>query len=1157
MFADIKKSIFRVISHNDQWVGSGFLYMTEGGNARPVFATCAHVVGDALGDRSLALNDTAPKGSFFVDFPYSDLALKLEARVYQNDPKAWYPMKAVPNEIAPLQDLALINIDKIQYPDGVEAAIITSTNDGKVGETVFAYGGAKANTSYTENFPVLAEGIVQGQAGALLQIRANDPGDKAFIECGFSGGPLWNQNTGAVLGVVALADEEKNLAWVIPTSALCEIFAIGSTDHEKSAEEDTINTLPEIPFDFQPRIRELLLKRSNLELQVDERIDEAFLLYLYGEPNTGKSSEIQRLMESPVAKMTKERTIWQTCINGTVFSEMADYIAEDCLNINQGKKFGVRELIRELKQKEMYLVLDGYSKDEHPTITPLVEFAAHREKPTHIVVTTNDDPDSNDIEQCAVRIPKVHREDVIASIEALGAELTVEYAQLVESEAYDASSAYRIVNLVRNGQPVGRNDADPVGRVDHLYQNDWDGNAQTLMSCLALIETSVQDDFYELLCKRLNLEDSAEHKAALLSESLIRADDPRSFTIRDYCRKSILDKLSEVRVQECHKLLGDAFAERISGKTIHGFMAPNADVLDAIRAIRHYQLSGSNLEKRLDILSKIRTSAARKGMHRLLATTIGFEVEADTIIDPWLLIQFIQSELALGRTQDAFSIAKVAQRAILQKQNESLNLIVSLCTQFASVLSQARENTLAGHLLGVSKNLFPSSQISSGLVPIRDSLKAWCDGKSGKIDNARRVGRRLLEAAREQQGAKRFMQLGIESTRLGVLEGSIGNYREADELLNAGVDNFSRCDRRGEIWALSNQCYFRLAAASTDLPIEELERLLDLQSTTLLISEETFSHFRVFERALQGHSLHSKIISLSESFAPRYERMKLSDYEIEYAEAFIEVLQREFGEKQEDAVNQRTNELLSDSKFELTAQSGASYAKEAIGDNPKEVLRSLYEDIPPEQLLNSLFYARILTNSLLELGDDDLISTFVETHFDDLMKSRRLARLNYSGFFERCGRPDLALKLLGTLRGEKSFRYHNISANCYKHSDFDRALFHNEQALLKAVSPEEKSRMHNNLAALYLLHGRHDKLPVIKENLRRAISLRASHFFWPFRTELAAKLTSAMDSEFDAIISEYTMSQKLSDRAIKYVASLQADPRKKMLFLDLASKYVT
>lgn len=1153
MSAKITDSFFRVIDASGQWMGSGFLLRVEGIEAQPVLLTCAHVVADALGDRALSLAEAAPDGTFFVDFPNSAVTNPIKARVYQNDPNAWFPMASSFNDQKPLSDLALVNIDMIRPPDGVIPITLSDSSSEFIGKTVYALQGAVKGTDYRTNLPTLAEGIVQGQPGALLQIRAVNPADKAFVEGGCSGSPLWATEPESLVGVISLANADKNLAWVIPAAALREIYG-GDVDSDMEPTESVeASALPEIPFDFQPRRREILLKRDRLESEVDEKIDEVFLLYLHGEPNTGKSSEVQRLMESPKAKLAKDRTIWTTCVTDLEFSEMADEIAEKCLGIEQGKRFGARDLIRALKEKEMYLVLAGYSKVAHPTIAPLVELAADREKPTHIVVTTYDDPDSSNLEQCAVRIPKVDREDLISSIEALGTELTIEYAQLVDVEQYDAIAAHSIVNQIRKGEQLEVPEADPVSRVAVLRQNHWTPSEFEVLSCLALIETSVSDDLYESLCKRLGLLDWVKFRTALQNESLIRTDAPKTFTLRDYCRLEIRDSLSDEAAKACHATLADIFFAMTREKKFKGFEAATVDIISAFRAIYHFQKGTVETKRRIGLLSKIKESAARKGLHRQLSNAIGHELASSSEFDPWLLIQLIQSQVALGRIEDAFDTAKAAQKKILSSEKVDRNLVVSLCTQFASVLSQARENTLAGHLLGVSKTLFPDAAISHGLVPIRASLKAWCDGKVGKTANARRVGNRLLASAKQLEGRRRWMQVGIESTRLGVLEASLGNFEQADAFLREAVENFCKCDRRGEIWALSHLCFAKVSNSSTQIPLDDLERLLDLHATTLLISEETFTHFQAFELALSGHPLHAKLEALSKEFSPRYQDIGLSEYDVAYAEAFIESLQFRFSSRKSNP----TATTTSSDVLNNVRTSKHSPVDIALGDNPQQALAKLYDEIPRDELLNSPFYSRVLTTALSKIGDSDLIDAFVQTHLSHLVSSRRSARLNYAGFFERCGRSDIALQLLETLRNEDSFRFHNVSANSYKNTDFDRALLHNERALSKANSPEEKSRIHNNMAALLLQHGKEESKSVILSNLCRAMELRADHFYWPYRTKLAADLTFGSIGEFPNVLGEYVQSQKLSQRAIKYVTSLLNDPEKRMRFLDLSPDYLT
>lgn len=1152
------RSIFRIIRKADeQWVGSGFVFLAEGEATQPVFVTCAHVVADALNDRSLAFETSPPEGSFYIDFPNSHLTSLFEARVYQSDENAWYPLESLQNSTKTIQDLALIDIGRARPPRGIDPVLVDRKTVPVSGDTVYALGGAEKKTSYKENVLRLAEGIVQAPVGTMLQVRAESPLDDAFIEGGFSGGPLWSGNSGQILGIVSIADKKKRLAWVIPSESLFEILEAASAEGAKNVEPPTVDPAPEIPFDFQPRQRELLLKRGGVEGAVDSKIDTAFLMYLFGSPNSGKSSEVLRLLDSPLARLVKERTIWQTCIEGTEFAEMADYIAEDCLGITDGKKFGVRELIRALRGKEMYLVLDGYSADDHPTLTPLIETAAPLEKPTHVVVTSYDSPRSTDVEQCAIEIPIVRREELVASIEALGAVISSENAHLVADENYDANSAFRIVSQLRDGSAKLAPDVDSNSRVEQLIDNDWSEKQRKLIGCISLVESSVQESLFQQIGSIIGLQKLDEFKEHLLAESLIKADDPRSFMIRDFCREKVINRSSDAFKADCHTLLGDAFAELVRGKDISEFSTPSLDILNALRAISHFQSANSKPDIRSSLLRKVKRVASRKGMHRQLSKAIWFEIEKGNCSDPWNYIHLIQYELAQGRIVEAFEVAKLAQKEVFSAKAVDRNLVVSLCTQIASVLIQAGEDSLAGQLLGVSKNLLPSPQITSrGLVPIRDSLKAWCDGRQGKVATARKVGEKLLAQGRTVVGEFGFMQVGVESTRLGILEGNSGDLVRADELLLEAVENFSKSDRRGEIWALSHLCYFRLKGSSTAIPDELLARLFDLQATTLLIGEETYSHYKEFVQALKGHHLYDQAVSLNESFKPLYEKRSLSSYEVEYTEAFMEFLKQEFSGLEDDTASNGLD-FLSKERMNNASLNRASYIGSIVQQDPVGTITRMYQEIPTKVLLNSPFYSRILTASLLKLDDQELIDAFIVSFFEDILRGPHHSRLNFAGFFERCNRIDLAIQLLNTLRNENSFRFHNILGNCYRRTNFDKSRFHNEQALLRASSPEEESRIYNNLSALHLIHKGKEGIDAARDNVDLSLETRASHFYWPFRTKLAVDILDNPIEHLEVVVEAFSENQKLSERAIEYVSGLIADPKVKMAFLDVAPRYAS
>gem|GEM_PF-1197786 len=246
-------------------VGSGFL-----AGEREVL-TCAHVVTCALD-----LPDDTPEpppGQVSLDFPLLAPGQRLAARVAR-----WRPQ----------DDIAVLELESAP-PAGAEPAPLAEGGD-LWGHPFRAFG-------FPAGHPegVWASGVVRGPTTpGWLQIE--DTKETGYrVQPGFSGAPVWDDNLGGVVGMVAAAEGDPSVraAFIIPAALLSKIVqpATRRTLH-------ATHPLPSNPFTDILAIqdparfigRERLLERVLQWLQAGS-------VALVGERKIGKSSVLWQLKQ--------------------------------------------------------------------------------------------------------------------------------------------------------------------------------------------------------------------------------------------------------------------------------------------------------------------------------------------------------------------------------------------------------------------------------------------------------------------------------------------------------------------------------------------------------------------------------------------------------------------------------------------------------------------------------------------------------------------------------------------------------------------------------------------------------------------------------------------------------------------------------------------
>ncbi len=194
----LKNILIRVFNTQGTPIGAGVLIDDEHG------MTCAHVINAAL-DRGHAA-EAQPRQSLSVDFPLLRPGERVEAEVV-----FWRPISVNSGDIAGFRL-------KQPKPDAAEPARMVQQPE--LWELDFR----------TQGFP---QGHEQGliSTGRILDKRADgcvqlEAAGEYKILPGFSGAPVWSQKAQGVLGIMAVAESNRNIkaGWMIPTPLLAQAW---------------------------------------------------------------------------------------------------------------------------------------------------------------------------------------------------------------------------------------------------------------------------------------------------------------------------------------------------------------------------------------------------------------------------------------------------------------------------------------------------------------------------------------------------------------------------------------------------------------------------------------------------------------------------------------------------------------------------------------------------------------------------------------------------------------------------------------------------------------------------------------------------------------------------------------------------------------------
>jgi hypothetical protein len=192
----IEAAIVRIYASSGAIVGAGFL------TGERQMLTCAHVVATALGIPEGV--PEMPTDDVVLDFPLVGMAHTLTARVVHWDAE---------------RDVAGLELTDAPPDDAQPVPLVTA--DDLWGHHFRAFG---FPSGYEDG--VWASGVLRGQTAAgWVQIEdVKDPG--YWVQPGFSGTPVWNEQLDGVAGITVAADTDRTTkaAFMIPTQSLIEAW---------------------------------------------------------------------------------------------------------------------------------------------------------------------------------------------------------------------------------------------------------------------------------------------------------------------------------------------------------------------------------------------------------------------------------------------------------------------------------------------------------------------------------------------------------------------------------------------------------------------------------------------------------------------------------------------------------------------------------------------------------------------------------------------------------------------------------------------------------------------------------------------------------------------------------------------------------------------
>ena len=213
----LESGLLRIITEEGVIVGTGFLI------SKAHVLTCAHVVCVALGID--ATTKAPPNKTVRLSFPFFPGNPKHRAKV-----EAWYTAKEQVT-FGELEDIALLHLESDPYgenffPKSTKPLKLTSSENNVASNLKVC--GFPRGFNYGDTIELK---LLSTKAQGWVKIDSVSP-NKTIVN-GFSGAPVWSENSREVLGMVVASratehDKVKNRSsYMIPASLLHKVSKIG------------------------------------------------------------------------------------------------------------------------------------------------------------------------------------------------------------------------------------------------------------------------------------------------------------------------------------------------------------------------------------------------------------------------------------------------------------------------------------------------------------------------------------------------------------------------------------------------------------------------------------------------------------------------------------------------------------------------------------------------------------------------------------------------------------------------------------------------------------------------------------------------------------------------------------------------------------------
>jgi S1-C subfamily serine protease len=266
----LEAGTIRILDLNGTAIGAGFL--VADGHA----VTCAHVVASALGLQRAP--GSKPQAEIKLDFPLLAAGKIISARVI-----AW----------GAAEDIAVLELRR-EIPSEVQPAELFH------GDNLWEH------PFRTFGFPsgfdngVWASGrILAREATGWLQIEDTKQ-TGYFVQPGFSGAPVWDEQLGGVIGMTVAADTRSGVraAFVLPVKTLATVWPeLEKRVREAPSPTADVPAPGEAPFKglqyFDVYDAPLFFGRANLTATLLEHIRTQPFLAVVGTSGSGKSSVVR------------------------------------------------------------------------------------------------------------------------------------------------------------------------------------------------------------------------------------------------------------------------------------------------------------------------------------------------------------------------------------------------------------------------------------------------------------------------------------------------------------------------------------------------------------------------------------------------------------------------------------------------------------------------------------------------------------------------------------------------------------------------------------------------------------------------------------------------------------------------------------------------